>query len=80
VVAILRDNLKRTKISNSVGKVESSVGLWIKSEIKSIKSAEVKEIIRKKSSIHFGNGTIIIASIEKINATSTYSFLNKISL
>jgi len=80
VVAIFKDSLNKTKISKSVGNVDNSVGLCIKSEIKSIKSADVKEIIKKKSSIHFGSGMIIIASIEKINATSTYSFLNNTSL
>jgi predicted nucleic acid binding AN1-type Zn finger protein len=80
VVAIFKDSLKSTNISKSVGKVERSVGLFINNEINNINNADVKDIIRKKSSSPFGKGIIIIASIANINPTSTYSFLNNISL
>ena len=51
----------------------------INNEISSISKAEVSDKIRKKSSKPFGRGTTIIAIIAKINAMSTYSFLNSIS-
>jgi preprotein translocase subunit SecF len=61
-------------------KVERSVGFSINKEINNISNAEVKDTIKKKSSIPFGKGTTIIASIEKMNAINTYSFLKNISL
>ena len=79
VVAIFRDNLNNTRINKSVGKVDKSVGFCTNNDINRIKRPEVRDIIKKKSSSSFGNGTIIIASIEKTKPTSTYSFLNKSS-
>lgn len=80
VVAIFKDKRNNTKIKSKVGKVDKSVGRSIKSDIKRINIAEVRDKIKKKSNTPFGNGTIIIASIENTKAISTYSFLKNISL
>jgi hypothetical protein len=80
VVAIFKDNLKSTRINSNVGNVDRSVGFWINKDIRSINIADVNDNIRKKSNIAFGNGTIIIANIAKINPISTYSLRNSISL
>jgi len=80
VVAIFNESLKSTRIKSSVGKVERSVGRCTNKDIKRIKIPEVKESIRKKSSIPFGKGTTMIANIAKMNATKTYSFLKNRSL
>ena len=79
VVAIFKDNRNNTSINNNVGKVDKSVGFCTNNDINNIKIAEVKETTKKKSSIVFGNGTIIINNIANTKTISTYSFLKNIS-
>jgi len=80
VVAIFKAKRKSTNINKRVGNVDKSVGRSIKRDIKRINIADVRDKIKKKSSIAFGNGTMIIANIEKMKAISTYSFRKNISL
>ncbi|GAB6073505.1 hypothetical protein JCM15786_01620 [Nautilia lithotrophica] len=56
-----------------VGKVVKSVGFGIYKLKRSIKTPTDKEIVKKKSSIPLGNGTIMIRSIAKTNATTPKS-------
>ncbi len=56
-----------------VGKVVKSVGLGIYKLKSNIKTATDKEIVRKKSSMLLGKGTIIIKSIANTNPTTPKS-------
>jgi len=53
--------------------VVKSVGFGIYKLKRSIKTPTDKEIVRKKSSMPLGNGTIIIRSIAKTKATTPKS-------
>ena len=72
-MAILRDNLKRVTININVGNVVKSVGRGIYKDKSKIKTETDKEIVKKKSKIEFGRGTIIINNIEKTNITTPIS-------
>ena len=72
-MAILSESLKSVTIKISVGKVVKSVGFGIYKDNKSIKTETANEIVRKKSSMELGSGTIIIKSIEKTKTTTPKS-------
>jgi hypothetical protein len=73
VVAIFNDSLKSTIISSNVGNVVKSGGRGINSAIRIISTDADIDIVKKKSSIADGRGTIIIDNIAIKNSTTVKS-------
>jgi hypothetical protein len=78
VVAIFSESLKSVIIKIRVGNVVKSVGLGIYKDIRIIKTESEREMVRKKSSTELGSGTMIIAKIDIISATTVKSLARKI--
>jgi hypothetical protein len=75
VVAIFKESLKSVTISIRVGKVVRSVGFGTYKDIIKIKTETAREIVRKKSNIALGSGTMIIAKIAITKKTIVKSLL-----
>jgi hypothetical protein len=76
VVAIFKESLNSAKIRIIVGKVVKSAGFCMYKDINRIKRDKDKDIIKKKSSIPFDKGTIIIVRIATNSPTTNKSFVN----
>ncbi len=75
-MATFKESLYKVTIKIIVGKVVKSVGFGIYKLKSKIKTPTDKEIVRKKSSIPLGSGTIIIKSIAKTKTTTPKSVIS----